>query len=84
MNVDSCRGGRPYLFIGNVVAGAALPPGVAQQGGESAQAKVIVVLFGQLLHGQGVEGEHLLRQNLQGKDRNGWMSGGGESGYGPL
>lgn len=43
-----------HFFIGELWGTAALPPGEAEQRGESAKAEVIVVLLGQLLHGQGV------------------------------
>lgn len=53
-----------YLFVRDAATRAPLFPSVAQQRGESAQAKIVVVLLGQLLHGQRVEGEDLLRQEL--------------------
>lgn len=63
----SVRERKTYFFIRNVAARAALLSGIAKQGGESTQAKIIVVLFRQLLHCQGVQGEHLLSQELQGQ-----------------
>lgn len=59
---DQCSG--TYFFIWNIEAGAALLSGVAKQRGESPEAEVIVVLLRQLLHSQGVKGEHLFRQDL--------------------
>lgn len=49
----------------DVGARAPLPSGIAEQRGESAQAKIIVVLLRQLLHRQGVQCEHFLSQELQ-------------------
>lgn len=53
-----------YLFIGNTTTGPSLSPGVAQQRGESTQAEIVVVLFRELLHGQRVQREDLLSQEL--------------------
>lgn len=53
-----------YLFIRQILLQAALLASIAQQGGERTEAKVIVVLPGELLHSQGVERVHLLGQNL--------------------
>lgn len=49
----------------DVGARAPLPSGIAKQRGESAQAKIIVVLLRQLLHRQRVQCEHFLSQELQ-------------------
>lgn len=53
-----------YLLIGQIRLHAALLACIAQEGGESAQAEVIMVLPGQLLRGQRVQGAHLLGQDL--------------------
>ena len=55
---------KTYFFIRNIGADAALLSSIAEQGGKSTQAKIIVVLFRQLLHCQGVQGEHFLSQEL--------------------
>lgn len=41
-----------YLFVAQIRLQAALLASVAHEGGEGAEAEVIVVLFGELLHGQ--------------------------------
>lgn len=61
--------GRKYLFVRNAATGPSLFPSVAQQRGESTQAEIIMVLLGQLLHGQRVEGEDLLSQELWAQRR---------------
>lgn len=66
------RAGAPiYLFIRQIRLQAALLAGVAQEGRESTQAKVIVVLPGELLHSQRVECVHFLGQNLGKEHREG-------------
>ena len=54
-----------YLFIGHVGVGSLLSTGIPQHRDQSAETKVVMVLFGQLLYGQRVKGEHLLGQHLQ-------------------
>lgn len=49
-----------YLFIRQILLQAALLASIAQKGGECTQAKVIMVLSGELLHSQGVQCVHLL------------------------
>lgn len=56
-----------HLFVRQPRLQAALLARVAQQGGEGAKAEVIVVLPGELLHGQGVQRVHLLGQDLEDK-----------------
>lgn len=56
---------KTYFFIIDVGAQASLLSGIAKQRGESAQAKIIVVLLRQLLHRQRVQCEHFLSQELQ-------------------
>lgn len=41
-----------YLFISQIWLEAALLAGIAQKGSEGAQAKVVMVLSGELLHSQ--------------------------------
>lgn len=63
----------PHLLVSKVGAHPALLPSIAEQRGERPEAKVVVVLLGQLLDGQGVEGVDLLRQDLLGGGKKaGW------------
>ena len=56
--------GVPHLFIIHAWVGSLLLARVAQHGHDGPQGKVVVVLLGQLLHCQSVQGEHLLGQYL--------------------
>ena len=53
-----------HLFIRQVGLQTALLAGIAQEGGERPQAEVVMVLSGQLLHGQRVQRVYLLGQDL--------------------
>lgn len=54
-----------HLLVSKVRPHPALLPRVAEQRCERPEAKVIVILLGQLLYCQGVQGEDLLRQDLR-------------------
>lgn len=58
---------KTYFFVGDAGTGSPLLSSITKQRGESTQAKIIVVLFRQLLHCQGVQGEHFLSQELRGQ-----------------
>lgn len=58
-----------HLFIDNVRASSALLSSIAKQRGESPQAKVIVVLFRQLLYCQRIQSEYLLSQHLREREQ---------------
>lgn len=55
---------KTHFFVSNVSARMPQFSSVAKYGGESAQTKIIVVLFRQLLSCQGTQGEYLLCQHL--------------------
>lgn len=63
-----------HLFVRQVGLQTALLARVAQEGGEGPQAEVVVVLSGQLLHGQRVQRVHLLGQNLGAETERGTLS----------
>ncbi len=58
-----------HLFIDNVRASSSLLSSIAKQRGESPQAKVIVVLFRQLLYCQRIQSEDLLSQHLREREQ---------------
>ena len=53
-----------YLIIRHVWVGPLLATSIAQHRDQGSETKVIVVLLGQLLHCQGVQGEDFLGQQL--------------------